>query len=167
MPAASNLNRKSTRLFKLFSRMEYALKATGFHCGEGNATANWTGFAKSDEIEALIANPRPKRLVDAIAVISGQPPRKQVVVNDTLQWADVPPNSNSDADILLQYVRRIRNNLFHGGKFNGNWFAPQRSERLIDAAITILNSCRKAHPCLLYTSPSPRDLSTSRMPSSA
>ena len=24
-----------------------------------------------------------------------------------------------------------------------------------------------AHPCLLYTSPSPRDLSTSRMPSSA
>ena len=26
---------------------------------------------------------------------------------------------------------------------------------------------RKGYPCLLYTSPSPRDLSTSRMPSSA
>ena len=30
-----------------------------------------------------------------------------------------------------------------------------------------LISCLNANPCLLYTSPSPRDLSTSRMPSSA
>ena len=31
----------------------------------------------------------------------------------------------------------------------------------------ILQMISKANPCLLYTSPSPRDLSTSRMPSSA
>ena len=30
-----------------------------------------------------------------------------------------------------------------------------------------LRGSRKSTPCLLYTSPSPRDLSTSRMPSSA
>ena len=33
----------------------------------------------------------------------------------------------------------------------------------VKASISALNS----YPCLLYTSPSPRDLSTSRMPSSA
>ena len=30
-----------------------------------------------------------------------------------------------------------------------------------------INMIRRTSPCLLYTSPSPRDLSTSRMPSSA
>ena len=32
---------------------------------------------------------------------------------------------------------------------------------------TVTVTCTGAHGCLLYTSPSPRDLSTSRMPSSA
>ena len=31
----------------------------------------------------------------------------------------------------------------------------------------IYRDLRERYPCLLYTSPSPRDLSTSRMPSSA
>ena len=35
-----------------------------------------------------------------------------------------------------------------------------------DSAIKSIQEI-KANPCLLYTSPSPRDLSTSRMPSSA
>ena len=39
-----------------------------------------------------------------------------------------------------------------------------------DGVSTWLNNSKRirlANPCLLYTSPSPRDLSTSRMPSSA
>ena len=36
-----------------------------------------------------------------------------------------------------------------------------------DLVITILDVENEGNPCLLYTSPSPRDLSTSRMPSSA
>ena len=45
--------------------------------------------------------------------------------------------------------------------------------QLLDEAIEMLDSsplrdlCRELHACLLYTSPSPRDLTTSRMPSSA
>ena len=38
------------------------------------------------------------------------------------------------------------------------WSAPQTGHHLMDLPVD---------PCLLYTSPSPRDLSTSRMPSSA
>ena len=34
-------------------------------------------------------------------------------------------------------------------------------------AFAMLTSCAGQKDCLLYTSPSPRDLSTSRMPSSA
>ena len=43
-----------------------------------------------------------------------------------------------------------------------------------EIALRILRACKElgiktvaVHSCLLYTSPSPRDLSTSRMPSSA
>ena len=43
-------------------------------------------------------------------------------------------------------------NFMYGGKFGGNYI-PETLKKPID--------------CLLYTSPSPRDLSTSRMPSSA
>ena len=37
----------------------------------------------------------------------------------------------------------------------------------IDSIVTRLETVDKTTHCLLYTSPSPRDLSTSRMPSSA
>ena len=37
----------------------------------------------------------------------------------------------------------------------------------LDVAELKVCGARRAHTCLLYTSPSPRDLSTSRMPSSA
>ena len=38
---------------------------------------------------------------------------------------------------------------------------------IIDKSISIIKTNRGGKICLLYTSPSPRDLSTSRMPSSA
>ena len=43
----------------------------------------------------------------------------------------------------------------------------KKGETLIDTAITLNSMNPDLLVCLLYTSPSPRDLSTSRMPSSA
>ena len=45
------------------------------------------------------------------------------------------------------------------------WNSKDASGNLIGFEVELANSTSK--PCLLYTSPSPRDLSTSRMPSSA
>ena len=42
----------------------------------------------------------------------------------------------------------------------------ESGKRKIDGDL-LLKVCEKLNICLLYTSPSPRDLSTSRMPSSA
>ena len=43
-----------------------------------------------------------------------------------------------------------------------------RSQEVFDEEpLMALKNTEKGQPCLLYTSPSPRDLSTSRMPSSA
>ena len=42
-----------------------------------------------------------------------------------------------------------------------------KAQKIIDIAATRKDCLAYVSPCLLYTSPSPRDLSTSRMPSSA
>lgn len=56
----------------------------------------------------------------------------------------VAPNTDLRSDLVLLYVRRIRNNLFHGGKFNGHWFEPKRSEELLRHSLTILRGCLAA-----------------------
>jgi hypothetical protein len=72
------------------------------------------------------------------------PPKKQVVASDGLGWRESPPTGLPEAEKILLYVRRVRNNLFHGGKFNGKWFAPERSGELIKHCLIILDACRDA-----------------------
>ena len=72
------------------------------------------------------------------------PPKKQVVVNALIDWDEAAPQTNLRSDLVLIYVRRVRNNLFHGGKFNGRWFEPQRREVLLRHSLTILRACLAA-----------------------
>ncbi|RSE62670.1 hypothetical protein EGT81_09445 [Alcaligenes faecalis] len=131
-----NLDKLAFELFQVFSRTEYALKASGFNHGDGNAKANWREFALA--IEALIVHPTSLALEQAIACFHEAPPKKQIIVDGAIQWEVREPQTDSEADKLLTYVRRVRNNLFHGGKFNGHWFAPERSAPLLRHSITIL-----------------------------
>lgn len=137
-----SLDRLAAKLFHVFSRTEYALKAAGYNNGDGNAEANWNKFALA--VEGVVANPTSPELKEAIDFIFNAPPKKQIIADGIIEWASVEPNTNSRADKLLQYVRRIRNNLFHGGKFNGHWFAPERSEPLLRHSLVILNACVEA-----------------------
>src|SRR5437764_995290 len=127
----------AAEFFRVFSRTEYALKASGFNNGDGPADANWRAFA--DTIETFIANP-PSEVREAIDFILREPPKKQFIVSGLIEWREVEPGTTSNADALFQYIRRVRNNLFHGGKFNGHWFEPERSERLMKASLTILRA---------------------------
>jgi hypothetical protein len=54
----------SSRFFKTFARFEYALKASGYHNGDGEAKSNWRKFAES--LESLFKNPSSDQLQDAI-----------------------------------------------------------------------------------------------------
>lgn len=131
-------------LFHVFSRLEYSLKATGYNNGDGKAEANWRKFAL--DVEGLIANPTPKPLKDAIDFILNAPPKKQVIRNGLIKWETAEPTTNSLADKLLIYIRRVRNNLFHGGKFNGHWFDPERSEPLLRNSLVVLSCCMESAP---------------------
>jgi len=139
MAPSSHLDDLAGHLFHVFSRTEYALKASGFNNGDGEAKANWRNFALA--VEYLLANPSSLALQEAIDFFFNAPPKKQVIVGDTIQWQVSDPQTDSPADKLLIYVRRVRNNLFHGGKFNDHWFEPERSEPLLRHSLTILTAC--------------------------
>lgn len=141
----AELDQLSIEMFKTFARFEYALKAAGFHKGDGKADPDWQAFALS--IDSALVNPQTPELKAAIDYITQQPPMKQVIKDGLLEWdSSIPTNAKSQGDLILLYVRRVRNNLFHGGKFNGHWFAPQRSKELLQNSLTILQVCLNESP---------------------
>jgi hypothetical protein len=142
----ARLHRQAAEMFRLFARFEYALKAAGFHNGHGDAKADWRAFAES--VNGLFDSIDDPALGEAVDYIRRHPPRKQVIRNGVLDWGDGAPDTDLEADRILLYVRRVRNNLFHGGKFNGRWLAPQRSEELMRHSMTILHACLEASPAV-------------------
>lgn len=139
-----HLDQLAEKLFYVFSRTEYSLKAAGYNNGDGAAKANWKNFALA--VENMIATPTTQDLQEAIEFFFSAPPKKQVIFGGVIQWEVSEPATNSKADKLLIYVRRVRNNLFHGGKFNDYWFAPERSEPLLRHSLTILSACVESVP---------------------
>lgn len=140
----SELDKMACQFFRLFSRAEYALKMAGFYTNSTYLQPDWTRFAST--VDTIITSPPSDELEAAVSFIVNAPPMKQVVRNNRLEWEPAPVSTACLADEVLVYIRRVRNNLFHGGKFNGRWFAPERSEPLIQHSMTILSACIAENP---------------------
>ena len=145
MITLSELDKLAFAFFREFARCEYCLKAVGLR--ENNRrdpTADWGAFA--EQVRDVFDAPPSQQLAQAIRYYLDHPPKKQVLRGSVLDWDNVEPNYNSQAELVLRLVCRVRNNLFHGGKFNGHWFEPQRSEELLHHALCILRAVVAAHP---------------------
>lgn len=118
---SSGLDNLAMEMFSTFARFEYSLKAAKFHKGDGDAEANWRKFAES--VPLIFDNPSEAEVREAVDYILSHPPKKQTIVNGLLTWSDSVSQTNLLSDRILIYVRRVRNNLFHGGKFNGHWLS--------------------------------------------
>ncbi len=140
---APDLETLAFEFFRQFARCEYCLKAVGLRENSRDAKADWRAFAA--EICDLLNAPQSQLLKGAISYYLEHPPKKQVVINGILDWEAKLPDHKSQAELLLLLVCRVRNNLFHGGKFNGHYFEPQRSERLITHGLVILQECIEGH----------------------
>jgi hypothetical protein len=130
--------------FREFARCEYCLKVVGLRDpNRKDPTADWGSFAA--EVLPVFDTPQSTELAIATNYYLTKPPKKQVVHGEILAWEEVQPDHKSKAELVLRLVCRVRNNLFHGGKFNGQWFAPQRSEELLTHGLTILSAVVAAH----------------------
>lgn len=140
---AADLEGLAFKFFREFARYEYCLKATGLREDSRTAKASWSKYAA--EVTHVIDTPQAKGLENAITYFTDHPPKKQIVKDGVLDWDETLPNHQSKAELILLLVCRVRNNLFHGGKFNGRWFEPQRSEDLMRHALVILGACAESH----------------------
>ncbi|MCN5640014.1 hypothetical protein [Escherichia coli] len=140
----SELNNLSFEFFQEFSRYEYCLKMTGLCNQDGNVVADWDKYASQVQID--FDSPGDPRLAASIDYYINNQPKRQNVKGGTLYWSDEPSEQGNKAVLVLMLIRRVRNNLFHGGKFNGHWFAPQRSKLLLQHGLIILKACAENHP---------------------
>lgn len=124
--------------FKTFSRFEYALKRVGYNSGDGMAKADWKQFIF--DINNKFKIDADQKLKESVDYILNNPPNKQVVEDGQLAWSSNEPDAKSETELLFQYIKRVRNNLFHGGKYNGKYLEdPTRSYKLLNSSIVILN----------------------------
>jgi hypothetical protein len=143
----SRLDELAWEFFKIFACAEYSLKRASFLVNKHRAEANWDDFANKihDCVTSELKRPSPhaERYRSAKSFMLEHPPKIQINRGGELEWEDLEEIAGNETLILLKYVRRVRNNLFHGGKFNAVWFAPERSEMLMTHSITILQFCIK------------------------
>mgnify|MGYP007060064465 CR=1 FL=1 len=131
------LDKLSYRFFKLFAQYEYALKAMGYgRAGKADAAEpDRDRFA--NEIGVALLQSQDQAVIDARTYLLEEPPKRQVWINGSVEWADVA-NVERSVQILFAHIRRVRNNLYHGGKFNGRWIDPDRSEELLSKSLILL-----------------------------
>lgn len=124
--------------FKLFARYESSLKEEGFFAvNRGKVIVDWDRYANEVIGNNFLADLGEVKV--AAEYILKLPPKKQSVneLNEII-WVDVPNNERS-VQILFAHISRVRNNLYHGAKFNGTWFDPVRSKLLLSNSLAVLN----------------------------
>lgn len=126
--------------FAVFSRFEHALKSTGYWKKDtrGNVTPDWKRFS-ADAVAWFDVT--PEGVDQAIMYLLRSPPYRQIVKLGTLDWEVQTVNvEDSPAVSVLEAVKIVRNNLFHGGKHMPH-SAPGRDERLLKASLEVLYYC--------------------------
>jgi hypothetical protein len=126
----------------MFSRLEYSLKRTPEYALKRNngVEANWKAF--SNDHKDRFDCKRTKQLQKAVEYLLNHPPLKQILNNGVLDWKSTEEQNLSDFEKLILSVTRVRNNLFHGGKFQSMPLNdPGRDADLIKSCNVILEEC--------------------------
>jgi hypothetical protein len=128
------------QFFFSFAKAEYALKNAGYYQKRStDAMPDWARFAKDFEGQFDLAR------VSQAQYLLSSPPRKQVIENGALDWKDTPRCNEGDLNWLLILVRRVRNNLFHGGKMTSQVPDEEhlRRRKLVKASLAVLDDAMR------------------------
>jgi hypothetical protein len=141
--ARSEDRERAIIFFLFFARFEYALKRARFtRKNEGEAEADWDQYASSGAVANLVEKNNEERFKAAVALLKAEPPKKQFVNNGVLAWGPDGYKGPFNLARIFCLVRRVRNNLFHGGKFpEGPENDISRDQKLLGASIVVLQAC--------------------------
>jgi hypothetical protein len=129
----------------VFARFEFALKASGYANGY-DAKAAWDRYSRA--IDGRFARLDGPELAAAAEYLLSDPSRKQVVRSGELTWESTALGGAPRAQRVLLMVRRVRNNLSHGGKFpaGGTRGDPGRDQALVQHSLVVLRACLPLDP---------------------
>lgn len=126
--------------FKLFAKYESYLKEQGYFEVSRRQQINvqWDRFANQVIGKGFLEELR-ENSASAECILKNPPKQQAVNGEGKIVWKDVPNNENS-VQILFGHICRVRNNLYHGAKYNGTWFDPQRSLELLENSLVVLKA---------------------------
>lgn len=145
MAATNTLPERGQELMRVVARFEYALKEIGYgKMGAGGAVeAKWDEFANKELTSDFLKHVRNNKIAPTIL---SNPPSRQILNGSSLDWdATAPP---TDIQSLVGAVRRVRNNLVHGGKSGDK--DSDRNNLLVAEAIAVLTEALRAHSDLRF-----------------
>lgn len=140
--------------FLTFARFEFALKAAGFVKAAGRPPApavkpDWQRFASAIDLATARQDPDCAKAIDFLWL---NPPWRETLIGDQLGWASAGYEQIEHMHQVLELVRCVRNNLFHGGKFADEFEAkfrdPKRNELLIRHGLAVLRCCLDLSPAV-------------------
>ena len=145
MTAANRLPARAEEFLRVFVRFEYALKE--IHYGKvgvsGSVDVKWDEFANQKLTSEFFAHVRDNNIAPTIL---SKPPSRQVLNHSSLDWRATAPIT--DIQLLIGAVRRVRNNLAHGGKSGDK--DSDRNDLLIAEAIAVLTEALLRHSDLRH-----------------
>jgi hypothetical protein len=103
------------------------------------AEPNWRGF-ESGIRETALASESFKVVAKRLIELA---PRCQVVIAGKLGWQTAVQGNADDVEYALFLLRTVRNNLFHGGKYEhgGPIHDVARDTKILTAALALLGEC--------------------------
>jgi hypothetical protein len=133
------------QFFWSFATFECALKRTAGLCKAGRryrtAEPNWPAFEQGIR-ETALASESFRVAAKGLIELS---PKCQVFDGATLGWETAAQGEADDMEYALFLLRTVRNNLFHGGKYEhgGPINDVARDTNILTAALALLGECYK------------------------
>ena len=131
--------------FLTFSRLEYALMKCGFSTGdEKRIIIDWDRFADAHQNKflELLDVYRIRELIEAVDYYKENPPKKQVLIDGIVLLKPEIPKKELQFKELINLVKRVRNNLFHGEKLNQLLSDDKERDReLLRQGLIVLYAC--------------------------
>ena len=134
--------------FWTFTTLECAMKHAGiFKVREGSDAieADWDKFT-TDLVNYGAERSTPFR--QAARSLQGFRVQRLELIENKPVWKPVERRQMGDAEFTLYLLRLVRNNLFHGGKyeFGATGDQVERDTGIIRAALFVLDQCFEHHP---------------------
>jgi len=130
-----------TKFLICFGRFENGLKRTGY---AKSTTSGRIGIKHLDFVKEQCNKNLKVNCEYEVNYLINNPPKKQVTEDQNLKWVEEHYDADTEIEQVTKIIRAVRNNLFHGGKYNTGYEKDTaRDTKLIQCSLRLLDEIVK------------------------